>query len=180
MLSSMTLMMDASFPILGKPTALVSDGDDSQPGQVLHERAERPAKRVKLSEDEESGGNSSNQLSGEEDLAPDSPSRRNVGIFEDDAPSATPFESSVPDTKTDEKAIREYEEGRADETSASADDGRSNVEKRLWIKGRSSIYVDAFNLALDTVLEDEAHLFDQGELGVFVQWRALSYESQYL
>ncbi|KAL2756801.1 hypothetical protein ACRALDRAFT_1075618 [Sodiomyces alcalophilus JCM 7366] len=49
-----------------------------------------------------------------------------------------------------------------------------------WVRGRSSIYVDAFNHALDTVLEDESHLFDAKEHVVFDQWRQLDYESQYL
>lgn len=40
--------------------------------------------------------------------------------------------------------------------------------------------MDAFNLALDTVLEDEAHLFDSKEMVVFEQWRTLDYEAQYL
>ena len=58
---------------------------------------------------------------------------------------------------------------------ASAKDGQQ--EQAL---GRSSIYVDAFNLALDTVLEDEAHLFSRAERCVFEQWKVLGYEAQYL
>ncbi|KAF3162650.1 hypothetical protein TWF225_006735 [Orbilia oligospora] len=45
---------------------------------------------------------------------------------------------------------------------------------------RSSIYVDAFNLALDTVLEEEAYLFDEQEHEVFGKYRGLDYEAQYL
>ena len=37
-----------------------------------------------------------------------------------------------------------------------------------------------FNLALDTVLDEESHLFDEAEKAVFEQWRALNYEAQYL
>ena len=40
--------------------------------------------------------------------------------------------------------------------------------------------MDAFNLALDTVLEEEGHLFDEAELSLFKQWRELAYESRYL
>lgn len=40
--------------------------------------------------------------------------------------------------------------------------------------------MDAFNLALDTVLEEESHLFDEAETKVFEDWKALSYEAQYL
>ncbi|KAF3906227.1 hypothetical protein ABW20_dc0101794 [Dactylellina cionopaga] len=45
---------------------------------------------------------------------------------------------------------------------------------------KSSIYVDAFNLALDTVLEDESYLFDESEHEIFKKYRDLDYESQYL
>ncbi|CAK7222833.1 hypothetical protein SEUCBS140593_005037 [Sporothrix eucalyptigena] len=45
---------------------------------------------------------------------------------------------------------------------------------------RSSIYVDAFNIALDTVLEQEEHLFNEQEKAVFAAWRNLDYEAQYL
>ncbi|KAL1889552.1 hypothetical protein Sste5346_008800 [Sporothrix stenoceras] len=45
---------------------------------------------------------------------------------------------------------------------------------------RSSIYVDAFNIALDTVLEQEEHLFNEKEKIVFAAWRGLHYEAQYL
>lgn len=45
---------------------------------------------------------------------------------------------------------------------------------------RSSIYVDAFNLALDTVLDEEGYLFDEREHEVFGRYRKLDYEAQYL
>lgn len=99
----------------------------------------------------------------------------------------TAFESSLPAVATDKEAIEEYEAMRASQTSqvfqASQDDTDSpsaRVDNRQWVRGKSSIYVDAFNLALDTVLEDESHLFDTKEQRVFEQWRALSYEAQYL
>jgi Fanconi-associated nuclease 1 len=44
----------------------------------------------------------------------------------------------------------------------------------------SSIYVDAFNYALDTVLKDEAYLFSDEEAEVFAKYRSLDYEAQYL
>ena len=40
--------------------------------------------------------------------------------------------------------------------------------------------MDAFDLALQTVLDEEAHLFNEAEMEVFRQWKELSYESQYL
>lgn len=91
----------------------------------------------------------------------------------------TELESSLPPVKTDEEAIADYEATRAAEVAAELDlQGRFG--QRKWIQGKSSIYVDAFNLALRTVLEDEAHLFDEAETAVFDAWRTLSYEAQYL
>jgi Fanconi-associated nuclease 1 len=60
------------------------------------------------------------------------------------------------------------------------DELKSRIQQRSWTKEKSSIYVDAFNLALDAVLEDEGHLFDEKEMEVFSQWRSLEYEAQYL
>lgn len=96
----------------------------------------------------------------------------------------TALESALPPVTADEEAIEEYEAMRASQLSASADEkdgpSSSDVDRRKWIRGKSSIYVDAFNLALDTVLEDEAHLFNSQEKAVFEEWRSLDYEAQYL
>ncbi|KAK4142599.1 VRR-NUC domain-containing protein [Dichotomopilus funicola] len=94
----------------------------------------------------------------------------------------TAFENSLPAIATDKEAIKEYEAMRASQLSQ--DDGEekasSRIDSRKWVRGKSSIYVDAFNLALDTVLDNESHLFDDKEKCVFAQWRDLSYEAQYL
>jgi fanconi-associated nuclease 1 len=96
----------------------------------------------------------------------------------------TAFESSLPAVSTDKEAIQEYETMRASQESQASqgdpDDPSARMDNRKWVRGKSSIYVDAFNLALDTVLEDESHLFDAKEMCVFAQWRGLSYEAQYL
>ena len=99
----------------------------------------------------------------------------------------TAFESSLPAVATDKQAIEEYEAMRASQESQAfqasqndTDNPSAMVDKRQWVRGKSSIYVDAFNLALDTVLEDESHLFDAKEQRVFEQWRALDYEARYL
>lgn len=47
-------------------------------------------------------------------------------------------------------------------------------------KYRRSMYVDAFNLALDTVLQDELHLFSDVEQEIFAKYRSLEYEPQFL
>lgn len=90
----------------------------------------------------------------------------------------TELESALPPVKTDKEAILEYEAMRAAEDSHQ--DLNSRLNNRSWTTGKSSIYVDAFNLALETVLEDEGHLFDEREMGVFERWRELGYEAQYL
>ena len=92
----------------------------------------------------------------------------------------TALEDSLPEVKVDDDIIAEYEKLK----SSQVEDGESSAEARLqtrkWVRGQSSIYVDAFNLALDTVLQDETHLFDEKENCVFHNWRTLSYEAQYL
>jgi fanconi-associated nuclease 1 len=118
-----------------------------------------------------------------------SPSRQHQGEIadsEDDceeggAPllgSQTDLETSLPPIKTDKEAIAEYEAYKAGEAGDLSLQGR--LDNRSWTRGRSSIYVDAFNLALETVLDEEAHLFDESEKILFSHWQGLSYESQYL
>lgn len=94
----------------------------------------------------------------------------------------TALESVLPHIAADESAIEEYEAMRASQLSADEQNGppSSGADQNKWVKGRSSIYVDAFNLALDTVLDDESHLFDEKEKAVFKEWRGLGYEAQYL
>ncbi|KAJ5149083.1 hypothetical protein N7448_000661 [Penicillium atrosanguineum] len=93
--------------------------------------------------------------------------------------SQTDLETSLPVIKTEKDAIEEYE-------ASKIDDGENGPELHIrlrdgvWEKGKSSIYVDAFNLALETVLDDESHLFHEAEMEVFKQWKEMSYESQYL
>lgn len=88
----------------------------------------------------------------------------------------TDLETALPSIQTDKEAIEAYEASRAA--------GELGIAGRLaeskWERGKSSIYVDAFNLALETVLDDESHLFDEAEHAVFQQWRDFSYEAQYL
>ncbi len=98
--------------------------------------------------------------------------------FPPEAVRKTELESALPPIKTDKEAIAEYEATRAAE--AQNLDLKERLGQRKWVQGKSSIYVDAFNLALETVLEDESHLFDEAEMAVFEQWKGLSYEGQYL
>lgn len=90
----------------------------------------------------------------------------------------TDLESTLPPIKTDKEAIAGYEARRA--TKEGELDLRERLGQRNWIRGKSSIYVDAFNLTLETVLEDESHLFNEAEMTVFSHWNKLDYEAQYL
>ena len=147
----------------------------AQPASAPDHSNEPPRKRprveeVKDSEDDES-----------EEPGPTSANR-------DEDVSVSAFEASLPAVATDKQAIEEYEALRASQVSPAPQDNpdsdagnpSARMGNRQWVRGKSSIYVDAFNLALDTVLEDESHLFDRKETRVFEQWRGLSYEAQYL
>jgi fanconi-associated nuclease 1 len=101
--------------------------------------------------------------------------------LQDDSGKATNVETALAPIRTDQEAIDEYE---ASQAAKSAEDAqlstKDRLETRKWVRGKSSIYVDAFNLALDSVLDEESHLFDDTEMAVFKYWSELSYEAQYL
>lgn len=91
----------------------------------------------------------------------------------------TDLESALPPIDTDREAIEAYEASKIGDDLT--DVGlQERLDGRHWVKGRSSIYVDAFNLTLETVLAEESHLFDDAERAVFDNWNGLSYEAQYL
>ncbi|KAI0382046.1 VRR-NUC domain-containing protein [Hypomontagnella monticulosa] len=98
-----------------------------------------------------------------------------------DQPRRTAIESSLPEVKSGKEALEEYENFRASQVnngdSATAE---SRLESRKWVRGKTSLYVDAFNLALNTVLDEESHLFDEKEMYIFDEWKNLSYEAQFL
>jgi fanconi-associated nuclease 1 len=149
---------------------------------------ERPTKRVKVTEVKDSEDEDDDEPIHEVKISPSKRkgSFRSVvteGLEGETAGShVTPIESALPEIKVDEEAIEEYESLKASQVSEEAkdDSAASRLDNRNWVRGKSSIYVDAFNLALDTVLEEESHLFDDKERKVFEQWRSLSYEAQYL
>ncbi|KAI1114374.1 VRR-NUC domain-containing protein [Nemania sp. NC0429] len=95
------------------------------------------------------------------------------------APMPTAIESSLPEIQPDEHAIEEYERFKASQDNDTGG-ASARLDSRAWVRGKSSIYVDAFNLTLDTVLGEEAHLFDDKEKRVFEEWASLSYEAQFL
>lgn len=139
---------------------------------------ERSAKRIKretlddLGETEESDQNIVDKYD-------DLPQLHHVDKEEpsQNAPT-TEVERALPPTGTQEEAEEAYEEFKS---SQAANDNSGDVKTdSMWIKGRRSIYVDAFNLALDTVLEEEKQLFNEQELAVFQLWSELDYEAQYM
>lgn len=151
------------------------------------------AKRLRRLDDADSSTSRGGSESDVEDIegrlayTPDTPFREGTGTQDvDDSgghPSGqTELETSLPAVGAEEEAIHEYETSRSAEGGQRTD--KADLAKRLgdrsWQKGRSSIYVDAFNLALGTVLDEEPHLFDDAELAVLEQWKGLVYESQYL
>jgi fanconi-associated nuclease 1 len=159
------------------PTSTKFNEDDISP----------PAKRLKALESTD--GEDSRDISEDEaalrtpnsyrDEIPGSEGDEESGDDEKVAPQRlTELEIALPPVKTDKEAIDEYEAMRACEQVP--EDLKTRLSQQNWTKGKSSIYVDAFNLALETVLEDEGHLFDEKEMGVFNQWRKLEYEAQYL
>ncbi|TKA63875.1 hypothetical protein B0A49_10568 [Cryomyces minteri] len=148
---------------------------------------QRPLKRLKKTEDEDE---LLGRLAFDTEVPPSSPNITARNVPNSDAESdnddlqptterQTDLEFALPPVKSDREAIEEYEAFRAAEEVV---DGGivGRLGQRKWIKGKSSIYVDAFNLALETVLGEEGHLFDEAEMTLFGCWRALSYEAQYL
>ena len=96
----------------------------------------------------------------------------------EDTPHVTGVESCLAPVSTDQESIDEYESSQArQEISGEA---LNRLDQRRWVQGRSSIYVDAFNLALETVLDEESHLFNEVERALFGFWKNLSYGAQYL
>ena len=140
-----------------------------------------PAKRLKREQPDESQSEAATFFKKEsrKDVTPDSDADSDEEVYEESPQSRrTDLESALPPIQTDKEAIDAYEASRAAEQ---AEPGlKERLDGQNWTRGKSSIYVDAFNLALNTVLDDEGHLFDEAEHAVFKQWNELAYETQYL
>ncbi|EHL03643.1 putative Fanconi-associated nuclease 1 like protein [Glarea lozoyensis 74030] len=146
-----------------------------------------PSKRLKTHESTDDDFRDVSPLRTPRAETPDSDDECSSGEVGASNVHVTELESALGPVKTDKEAIQEYEAMRAAEGSLDesedvpgAGDLNDRLSKRSWTRGKSSIYVDAFNLALETVLEDEGHLFDEREMKVFQIWRELDYEAQYL
>jgi len=134
--------------------------------------AERAAKRLKTQHNPSSSKTDRTEI-------PDSDEDEDEDSVIPILSSTNGLESALPDIRTDQEAIDEYEAQRAAEQSElNVTKGSPNEQQA--VRGKSSIYLDAFNLALQTVLEEESHLFDDAEKALFVHWNSLGYEAQYL
>jgi fanconi-associated nuclease 1 len=149
------------------------DGDHGSPT--------RPSKRRKKDNSANTSPSKQSILASNRsrDGIPDSDAESDNGEVLSTIPNQTDLESALLPIRTDQEAIDEYETLQAAERSELGTiEGRLN--DRTWTRGKTSIYVDAFNLALRTVLDEESHLFDEAEKELFKQWNLLSYEAQYL
>ncbi|KAF2468288.1 uncharacterized protein BDR25DRAFT_266103 [Lindgomyces ingoldianus] len=140
---------------------------------------ERPPKRLRLNDDAPEADTTPPSPKFGNRVVPDSEDEDGDEIEQLPPTMKTGLESALPPIKTDAEAIEEYEAFKASQNE-DTESAEGRLKDRKWIRGKSSIYVDAFNLALDTVLDEESHLFDEAEMEVFGQWRGLSYEAQYL
>ncbi|KAI8671123.1 Fanconi-associated nuclease [Fusarium keratoplasticum] len=170
--------MDAFVTRLPRPQSEL--GTPARPTPLNEPDQDRPSKRAKREipdSDSDQSHHSQDEIISTKNFAGKDPARgkdQDVG-----GPQPTDFENVMAPTDGGTKAIEEYEAIKSSQASAEDEDTNEKAQP-LWVKGRSSIYLDAFNLALDTVLEEESHLFDDKENEVFRQWRGLDYEAQYL
>ncbi|KAL6868553.1 VRR-NUC domain-containing protein [Trichoderma novae-zelandiae] len=141
----------------------------------------RPSKRLKRDNDTDSESGEPSVL-----LVEDEPRAAAVAgtLFDEEdqrqnKDRVTDFENALPPTEANQEAIEEYETLKSSQNHAGEESAEGNPAP-VWVKGRSSIYVDAFNLALDTVLDEESSLFSSKEREIFNQWRKLDYQAQYL
>ncbi|OAA64351.1 vrr-nuc [Niveomyces insectorum RCEF 264] len=107
----------------------------------------------------------------------------NITVNDDDddgygSGSGSPSSRNTPEPFSFEEplALTEFLDDVDDKTQ----DGAISAGPKAPRAGRSAIYVDAFNIALHTVLEQEKHLFDEKERAIFDAWGHLGYEAQCL
>jgi len=151
------------------PKSTNSDGDQ-----------DRPVKRQKTNDIHRELPTTSRWTFKRENVDSDGDDGDNLPVREDEQEEhKTDLESALPPVKMGEEAVMEYEAFKASQEDRVEKTG-TRLDERNWVRGKSSLYVDAFNLALDTVLEEESHLFDEAEAHLFRIWREIGYEAQYL
>ncbi|KAL2212651.1 hypothetical protein CC79DRAFT_1318587 [Sarocladium strictum] len=137
---------------------------------------EPPPKRIKVETDAEDAEQSDESEAPESSRWKDSDGEQGG---QRDRHRPTDVENALPPAESEADAINEYETFKLSQASENGEKPTEQT-KPTWVRGQSSIYVDAFNLALDTVLDEESCLFDDKELDVFRQWKDLPYEAQFL
>ncbi|KAF4344728.1 hypothetical protein FBEOM_1269 [Fusarium beomiforme] len=167
--------MDAFVTRLPKSQSQLRDQVPDSPEK------ERPSKRAKRQGSADSESDQCHDFHGEtsKEIAFNNESA-DTKYQDEGHPRPPDIESALPLAAEGQKAIEEYEAMKSSQATAEVDNDTAVTPQPLWVRGQSSIYVDAFNLALDTVLEEESHLFDEKESEVFKQWRELNYQAQYL
>lgn len=140
--------------------------DGIRPVLSRESASERAPKRLKRGDTEDLASEESRGSSAEDDAAKRGEDGGEAPGDEEQLQrkGTTDVENVLPPTQTDDSAIEEYELMRASQTGPDGNGTTGNARPQ-WVRAKSSIYVDAFNLALDTVLEDKAHLFDAKEDG---------------
>lgn len=121
------------------------------------------------------------------------PSDRPVKRLRHESSAGSGLELTTPEDELQEKDLiipkEEHDVVKEDQDKSGLDsslpsihESEAAIEEELKKSGKytSSLYTDAFNLALDTVLEEESHLFSEEEAEVFAKYRSLPYEAQYL
>ncbi|TDZ24433.1 Fanconi-associated nuclease 1-like protein [Colletotrichum orbiculare MAFF 240422] len=170
--------MDAFVQRLPRPSQQSPARSPTRPSKPSP-LGERPAKKARI---EVPDSDDEDEESATEDADTSGFTVNDVSDGEDDSGRHvrhTAIEDALPPIQADKEAIEEYELMRSSQVSAVSEKELSQKDRK-WVRGKSSIYVDAFNLALDTVLADESHLFDEKECRVFEEWSKLDYEAQYL
>ncbi|KAH9909185.1 VRR-NUC domain-containing protein [Xylariomycetidae sp. FL2044] len=187
--------MDAFVTRLGPIKARSSNQSQDNNSSIPATAKEPPAKRVKREASYESEDPSGDEPPARPSLKPlprvrkgdtldswaDDGATPEQSETEDALPSRLPaIQSSLPEVKSDKEALEEYETFKASQGDDGDKTAAERLESRRWVRGKNSLYVDAFNLALETVLDEESHLFDEKETCIFDQWKGLNYEAQYL
>ncbi|KAI9894526.1 MAG: hypothetical protein M1814_001880 [Vezdaea aestivalis] len=182
---------DTPQPGLKETGEVVSDSDCTQPSKKRKRKSEPSRRKLPLRLSSPPDGKDCEEILGSTLPCLDRPATPksgdvDVGHEDHDATNhqelihrQTELESAFAPVKVDKDAIAKYEALRSDDTVEGLDIHERSAQRK-WVPGKSSIYVDGFNLALDTVLSLEANLFDEKEHAVFDEWKRLDYEAQHL
>ncbi|KAI1107836.1 VRR-NUC domain-containing protein [Jackrogersella minutella] len=186
------IIMDAFVKRLNPASVQKSSRSNSKPDQVSDEPPIKKAKREEvydsdddLDQDIRTRSPSLKPLPSTRGLDAAAPrhsedSTPDQSETEAEPPRRTAIENSLPEVKSGKEALEEYENFRASQEDHDTTSAASRLDSRKWVRGKTSLYVDAFNLALGTVLDEESHLFDEKEMCIFDQWNRLAYEAQFL